>query len=96
MEPSFRVPMAVLAKTGSQGWRLYDAGYCGGFDQTCTSYVNQKMMMAEEISSKDRNQDWGQIKSPMITFGPELERYDAGPTAVHGRAVSSNETDTRI
>ena len=49
--------------------------------------------MAKEISSEDRR---GQIKSPMIMFGPELERYDPGPTAVHGGAVSSNKADTKI
>ena len=54
------------------------------------------MMMAKEVSSKDRNRDRGQLKSPMIMFGLELERYVPGPTAVHGGAVSSNEADTGI
>ena len=62
----------------------------------CTSYVNQEMMMAKEISSEDRKGDWGQLKSPMIMFGHKLERYDPGHTAVHGRAVSSKEVNTRI
>ena len=52
--------------------------------------------MAKEVSSEDSNGDWGQLKSAMITFEPELERYDLGPTAVHGKAVSSNEVDARI
>ena len=54
------------------------------------------MMMAKEISSEDRNGDWGQLKSPMIMFRPELERYDPGPTAAHGGAVSSKKTDSGI
>ena len=53
-------------------------------------------MMAKEISFEDRNRDWCQLKSPMIMFGPKLERYNPGPTAVHGGAVTSNEVDTRI
>ena len=97
MERSFRVPMAVLAKNSSQGWQLYEGDCHSGFKQMCTcSYVNQQMMMAKEISSEDRNRDWGHLKSPMIMFRPELERYDPGPTAAHGGAVSSKKTDSGI
>ena len=32
----------------------------------------------------------------MIMFGPQLERYDLGPTAVHGGGISSNNADTGI
>ena len=52
--------------------------------------------MVKEISSEDRNGDWGQLKSPMIRFGPEQERYDPGLTAVHGGAVSGNKSDTGV
>ena len=52
--------------------------------------------MAKKISSKDRQGDWGQLKSPMVTIGPKLERYNLGSSAVHGRAVSGNEADTGI
>ena len=44
--------------------------------------------MAKKISSKDRHEDWGQLKSPMVMLGPKLERYDPGPTAVHGEVIS--------
>ena len=97
MERSFRVPMAVLAKNSSQGWQLYEGDCHSGFKQMCTcSYVNQEMMMAKEISSEDRNRDWGHLKSPMIMFGLKSERYNPVPTALHSGAFNSNEADTRI
>ena len=50
--------------------------------------------MVKEISSEDRNGDWGQLKSPMIMFGPKLERYNPGTNAGHGGTISGNKADT--
>ena len=68
----------------------------GEFEQTFTSNVNKEMMMAKEISSKDWDKDWGQLKCPMITFGPKLERNNSGPTAGHSRSVGGNKADTGV
>ena len=54
------------------------------------------MMMAKEVSSEIRDENWSQLKNPLIMVGLKLERYDLGPTEGQGGTVCCKQTKTGI